>query len=143
MQMENAASPAYLKTYGMPQSLADLAQHRLVNYTPKLTSNDAGWEYFDAAANAYRSVPMQAAVAVNGTDAYQAAALAGLGIIQAPSLGLRSAFERGLLIPVMPAFTACPMPVSLLYANRQLAPRVQAVMAWLADIVVPYLIEES
>ncbi|HEY4317282.1 MAG TPA: LysR family transcriptional regulator [Herbaspirillum sp.] len=141
MQMENAASPAYLKQYGTPHTLADLARHRLVHYTPRLTSNDAGWEYFDVAAGAYRMLPMQALVTVNGTDAYQAAALAGLGIIQAPTLGLRKQFEQGLLVPVMPEFTACPMPVSLMYANRrQLAPRVQAVMAWLAEITTPYLI---
>jgi DNA-binding transcriptional LysR family regulator len=144
MQMANAASPAYLKERGVPQSLEDLARHRLVHYTPRLTANDAGWEYFDATAGAYRLLPMQAMVTVNGTDAYQAAALAGLGIIQAPTLGLRKLFEQGLLAPVMPAFTACPMPVSLLYAHRrQLAPRVQAVMVWLAEIVGPYLIEAS
>ncbi|RXZ30991.1 LysR family transcriptional regulator [Oxalobacteraceae bacterium CAVE-383] len=142
MQMENAASPAYLKEYGVPHTLADLARHRLVHYTPRLTANDAGWEYFDAAENACRILPMQAMVTVNGTDAYQAAALAGLGIIQAPTLGLRKAFAEGSLVPVMPEFTACPMPVSLLYAHRrQLAPRVQAVMAWLGEVVVPYLIE--
>ena len=140
MQMENAASPAYLEEHGTPKTLADLARHRLVHYTPSLSTQDAGWEYFDAAAGAYRFHPMRAMVTVNGTDAYQAAALAGLGIIQAPSLGLRKAFAQGTLVPVMPKFAARPMPVSLLYAHRrQLAPRVQAVMAWLTEVVTPYL----
>jgi DNA-binding transcriptional LysR family regulator len=144
MRMANAASPAYLKERGVPHTLDDLARHRLVHYTPRLTANDAGWEYFNASENAYRILPMQAMVTVNGTDAYQAAALAGLGIIQAPTLGLRKLFEQGSLVPILPAFTACPMPVSLLYAHRrQLAPRVQAVMAWLAEIVAPQLIEAS
>lgn len=140
LRMENAASPAYLEKHGTPKKLADLARHRLVHYAPSLSTQDAGWEYFDAGAGAYRFHAMQAMVTVNGTDAYQAAALAGLGIIQAPSLGLRKAFAAGTLVPVMPKFTACPMPVSLLYAHRrQLAPRVQAVMAWLTDVVTPYL----
>lgn len=47
MQMANAASPIYLREHGAPQTLADLARHRVVHYTPRLTSNDAGWEYFD------------------------------------------------------------------------------------------------
>lgn len=126
MPMANAASPAYLEKYGVPHSLADLARHRIVFYTPRLTSHEAGWEYFNAASGAYQTFPMAASVMVNGTDAYQAGALAGLGMIQAPVLGLQRLFDRGLLVPVLPELTACPMPVSLLYANRrQLAPRVR------------------
>jgi hypothetical protein len=42
----------------------------------------------------------------------------------------------------MPGFTASPMPVSLLYANRRhLAPRVEAVMAWLTTLITPYLVD--
>lgn len=140
MQMSNAASPAYLAEYGVPTTLADLAQHRVVHYTPSLTLSDALWEYVDRSDDAYKTLPMSAAISVNGTDAYQAAALAGLGIIQAPSLGMERLFAQGLLVPLMPDFTASPMPVSLLYANRrQLAPRVQAVMAWLEAVLKPYL----
>ena len=144
MQMSNAASPAYLSEHGAPQTLADLARHRVVHYTPKLTSNDAGWEYLDRADDVYKTLPMPSVVSVNGTDAYQAAALAGLGLIQAPTLGLQRPLAQGSLVLVMPGFTARPMPVSLMYANRrQLAPRVQAVMSWLTDILMPYLIDTS
>lgn len=140
MHRSNAASPAYLRAYGTPQTLADLAGHRVVNYTPSLTSNDAGWEYFDHNTNAYRMLSMHTIVSVNGTDAYQAAALAGLGIIQAPTQGLQRPVADGTLVLVMPDFTARPMPVCLLYANRrQLAPRLQAVMGWLTEILMPYL----
>ncbi|MGS0744235.1 LysR substrate-binding domain-containing protein [Glaciimonas sp. GG7] len=144
MQMSNAASPAYLREHGTPQTLADLAWHRVVHYTPKLTSNEAGWEYFDRADDAYKTQPMQAAVTVNGTDAYQAAALAGLGLIQAPTLGMQRLLDQGALVLVLPEHTACPMPVSLLYANRrQLAPRVQVVMTWLTALLTPYLIASA
>ncbi|MES3023217.1 MAG: LysR family transcriptional regulator [Pseudomonadota bacterium] len=140
LQMSNVASPAYLARHGTPHTLADLAGHRLVNYSSKLTSNDAGWEYFDSAEGVYKTLPMPAGVAVNGTDAYQAAALAGLGLIQAPTSGVRRLLAQGSLVSVMPAFSAPPMPVSLLYANRrQLAPRVQAVMDWMTAILTPYL----
>jgi DNA-binding transcriptional LysR family regulator len=142
MHMSNAASPAYLAARGTPHTLADLAGHRVVHYTPGLTSSNAGWEYFDRDAGAYKILAMPAALSVNGTDAYQAAALAGLGMIQAPTLGLGRLFERGALVPVMPGFTASPMPVSLLYANRRhLAPRVEAVMAWLTTLITPYLVD--
>lgn len=144
MQMSNAASPAYLREHGTPQTLADLAQHRVVHYTHRLTAHDAGWDYFDKTANAYKTQPMSAVVCVNGTDAYQAAALAGLGLIQAPTLGLQQLLAKGDLVLVMPDFTAAPMPVSLLYANRhQLAPRVLAVMDWLTRLLTPYLLSEQ
>jgi DNA-binding transcriptional LysR family regulator len=144
MRMANAASPAYLRAHGTPQSLADLAQHRIVHFAQTLSPNDAGWEYFDAAQGRYRMQPVRATVTVNGTDAYNAAAVAGLGLIQAPLGGLQPCFAAGSLVEVMPAFTARPMPVSLVYLNRrQLAPRVLAVMDWLAQLLAPYFVEDG
>lgn len=144
MHMSNAASPAYLRQHGVPRTLDDLAGHRLVHYAPALTAADAGWDYLDQADGHYKTLPMPAALTVNGTDAYQAAAIAGLGIIQAPTLGLRRLLDSGSLALVMPEWTAAPMLVSLLYANRrQLAPRVQAVMTWLSDVLKPYLLESQ
>lgn len=139
MRMANAASPAYLRAHGTPRTLDDLAQHRLVHFAQTLSANDAGWEYLDRADDTYRLQPMSATVTVNGTDAYQAAALAGLGLIQAPVAGLEERVAAGDLVLVMPEFNARPMPVSLLYAHRhQLAPRVLAVMDWLTEIAAPY-----
>jgi DNA-binding transcriptional LysR family regulator len=127
-----------LKAHGTPATLADLAQHRIVHYAAKLGTQGAGWEYEEAGVP--RLHPMRSTVVVNGTDAYQAACLAGLGFIQAPSFGARPLVEQGLLVEVMPQFAAPPMPVSLLYPNRrQLAPRVQAVLNWLAQVVEPQL----
>jgi len=144
MRMANAASPAYLQAHGTPRTLADLASHRIVHFAQTLSPNDAGWEYFDAAQGRYSMQPMRSLVTVNGTDAYNAAAIAGLGLIQAPVGGLRPCFAEGSLVQVMPAFTARPMPVSLVYVNRrQLAPRVLAVMNWLTELLAPYFVADS
>ena len=115
-----------------------------MHFAQTLSPNDAGWEYFDAAQGRYRMQPMRSIVTVNGTDAYNAAAVAGLGLIQAPIGGLLPCFAAGSLVQVMPAFTARAMPVSLVYVNRrQLAPRVLAVMNWLTEILAPYFAEDS
>jgi DNA-binding transcriptional LysR family regulator len=144
MRMTNAASPAYLAAHGTPMALADLARHRVVHYTPRLSAHNAGWEYVDPLDGTHKLYPMAAALTVNGTDAYQAAALAGLGIIQAPTVGLRHLLAAGTLVAVLPAFCAPPMPVSLLYAHRRnLAPRIEAVMAWLAELLTPYLGDDA
>jgi DNA-binding transcriptional LysR family regulator len=144
MRMANAASPAYLQAHGTPHTLADLARHRIVHFAQTLSPNDAGWEYFDAVQGRYRMQPVRSMVTVNGTDAYNAAAVAGLGLIQAPLGGLLPCFEAGSLVQVMPAFAARAMPVSLVYVNRrQLAPRVLAVMNWLTELLSPYFAEDS
>ena len=144
MRMANAASPGYLAAHGMPRRLADLASHRVVHYDQRLGAAGAGWEYVERPGGAVKFLPMASTLTVNSTDAYQAAAIAGLGIIQAPTIGLQPAVDKGALVLVMPKHTARPMPVSLLYANRrQVPPRVQAVMAWLTEILTPYLVEPA
>jgi len=133
------ASPAYLRVHGTPRTLEDLATHRLVHYMPSLNAQGAAWEYVDAQGQR-RTLPMQAQVTVNGTDAYQVAALAGLGLIQAPALGTDPLVASGQLVEVLPAYRAPSLPVSLMLPHRrQLAPRVQAVMAWLTQVIAPLL----
>ena len=140
LRMRNLASPAYLARHGTPRALADLAGHRVVHYAPTLSAQDAGWDYRDPGDGTPRTLPMRAALTVNGTDAYQAAALAGLGLIQAPAIGTQALVEEGALVEVLPDFAAPPLPVSLLYPHRrQLAPRVQAVLAWLSQVLAPYV----
>jgi DNA-binding transcriptional LysR family regulator len=139
LPMRNVASPAYLRAHGTPRTLADLANHRVVHYMPSLNAQGAAWEYVDADGQR-RTIPMRAHVTVNGTDAYQAAALAGLGLVQSPMLGTDDLVARGELVDVLPGFRAAPMPVSLMLPHRrQLAPRVQAVMAWLTQVIAPHL----
>jgi DNA-binding transcriptional LysR family regulator len=70
--------------------------------------------------------------------------VAGLGLIQVPVLGMQRLVDAGLLVGVMPGFLAAPMPVSLLYPHRrQLAPRVQAALNWITQVVEPYLTDAS
>jgi DNA-binding transcriptional LysR family regulator len=139
LPMRNVASPAYLRAHGTPRTLDDLAGHRVVHYMPSLNAQGAAWEYVDADGRR-RSLPMRAHVTVNGTEAFQAAALAGLGLIQAPMMGTDALVASGDLIDVLPGFRAPALPVALMLPHRrQLAPRVQAVMAWLTAIVSPLL----
>ena len=139
LPMRNVASPAYLAAHGTPRSLADLARHHVVHYMPSLNAQSAAWDYVDADGQ-LRSLPMRARVTVNGTEASQGAALAGLGLIQAPVFGTEALIATGELVEVLPGFVAPAMPVSLMLPNRrQLAPRVQAVMAWLTQVISPIL----
>jgi DNA-binding transcriptional LysR family regulator len=135
------ASPAYLAKHGMPQSPHDLDTHRLVGYAPVLGTRPESFEYVDKEGNVQqREMPL--ALVVNNSEAYQAACLAGLGLIQAPDAGLREPLRRGELVEVLPDWRAEPMPVSLLYAHRRHLPRrVQAFMLWLAELLRPHLMD--
>lgn len=138
MAMCNLASPAYLSQHGTPHTLADLAQHQIIHYASKLGTQGAGWEYQIGPKRVVE--PMRCALVVNGADAYEAACVAGLGLIQAPAHGVQTLVNQGLLVKVMPDVTAAPMPVSLLYPHRKhMAPRVSACVNWLAQVIEPYL----
>jgi DNA-binding transcriptional LysR family regulator len=83
---------------------------------------------------------MAGAITVNNAEAYAAACLAGLGIIQVPVLGVRQWLTSGELQEVLPQHPAPAMPLHLLYANRRnLSKRVRVVMDWLAVVVTDYM----
>ncbi len=138
MAMVNCASPAYLAAFGMPLVPADLTTHRLVHYAHTLGAKPDGFDYLEGGQ--VRTQPMAGSITVNNADAYQAACLAGLGIIQVPEVAVRELVAQGLLQTVLPDYDPGAMPLTLLYANRRNLPaRVRLVMDWLAEAVQQYL----
>ncbi|NEX61252.1 LysR family transcriptional regulator [Noviherbaspirillum galbum] len=137
-ELVNCASPAYLARHGLPRTPAELHSHFLVDYAPGLAGRPALFEYMEGGARRTCEVP--AALAVNNSDAYQAACLAGLGIIQAPRAGMIDLLAQGRLVSLLEDFQAPPMPVTLLYSSRRhLSKRVRCFMDWLAGVLQPYL----
>ncbi len=135
----NLASPAYLAAHGMPQTLDDLARHRLVHYATRLGTRSRGFEVQEP-GGAVRHVQMAGCVTVNNSEAYAAACQAGLGLIQAPLVALRAAFDAGELVEVLPHWRAPALPVTLLYAHRRhVPPRLRVFMDWLAEVLAPHL----
>jgi DNA-binding transcriptional LysR family regulator len=103
--------------------------HRLVHYVATLGTKPDGFEYFDG--ERYRTMRVDGGIIVDSADAYVAACLAGLGIIQAPLVGVREELKKRRLVEVLPRHRAEPMPVSLVYPHRRnLARRVQAFIDW-------------
>lgn len=131
LAMTNCASPDYLRRYGTPRTPADLDRHLLVHYSLTL-GEEPTFEYRDGAR--YRNLTMRALVTVNNTDAYTAAGLAGLGIVQVPRYGVLERVKRGELVEILPAFTCAPLDVSLVHAHgKQVPKRVRAVMDWISS----------
>lgn len=141
-QLINCVSPSYVATYGIPKSLEDLAQHKLVHYVSVLGGKSDGFEYVDELTSTTKYIAMEGALIVNNAEAYLSACLAGLGIIQVPENGatVRPYIDSGQLIEILPSYCSAPMPVSLLYANRRHLPkRVQAFMNWMIEVIKPTL----
>jgi DNA-binding transcriptional LysR family regulator len=138
MPMVNCASPGYLAIHGIPAAPADLVTHRLVHYVPTLGARPDGFDY--RVGDTTITQPMQGSVTVNNADAYTAACVAGLGLIQVPEVAVRELLAQGRLQAVLPDFRASPLPLTLLYANRRNLPaRVRVVMDWLTLVIQQYL----
>src|SRR5579864_8710766 len=64
------------------------------------------------------TLQLPGALHVNSAQTYEAAALAGLGLIQAPLLGIGRYLDSGALVEIMPEFRRRALAVSLVVAHR-------------------------
>lgn len=130
----NCVSPSYAEKFGIPQTLPELAHHKLIEYSHTLGNIDAQFEYTEDGK--VKQLSMPSSLAVNGTDAYLKACLSGLGIAQIPVIGVESFIQQGQLMAILPEYEAAPMPVSLLYPSRRLPPkRLVVFMTWLHTLI--------
>ena len=140
MKMCNLASPAYLRQYGVPLSLDELARHRILHYANNLRHEDAVLRY--VRDGAVRTVPMRSALAVNSGAFLQAACVQGLGIMQMSVPTCQRLIDSGALVEILPELTPPPLQVSLLLPHRRhIAPRVEAVLNWIIQVARPHMLE--
>lgn len=144
LAMMNAASPAYLAARGTPQTPDELVTqgHELVHYSQTWADRRPRFDWVDAEGRAH-SLHLPARVSVNHTDAYEVAALASLGLVQAPRVGMRAAVAAGRLVRVLPGHEPAPLPVQLVMSQRRHTPRrVRVFMDWLAALLDAHLADD-
>lgn len=142
----NCVSPEYLERYGIPNALEDLARHQLIHYASNFGGKPVGFEYQIHTQNKVQNKfqEISGSITVNNSDAYQAACLAGLGIIQAPEIGLRELIKQGKLVTILSDYVAEPMPISLIYANRRHLPkRTQRFMHWVMELMQSHTLQSK
>ncbi|MBJ9959671.1 LysR family transcriptional regulator [Acinetobacter nosocomialis] len=128
--MVNCASADYLEQYGIPKQLEDLSQHKLINYAGAVGEKQGVFVYSGG------TVMMDSALSVNNTEAYIAAANAGLGIIQLPYYDVQDKIEQGILVEVLSAYSAPSLPLNILYPNRSYIPkRLEVFMNWVGEVL--------
>ena len=141
LRMVNVASSAYLARHGVPQSVEDLTrqEHRMIHYSRTLGAKSYGWE--DPASNGrYATVHLPGALHVNSVQTYEAAGVAGLGLIQAALLGVRHHLEAGALVEVLPDLRPEPLEMAFVVAHRSnLSRRVCTFITWATEVLSPYL----
>lgn len=138
----NCASREYLSRHGVPHTPDQLLTqaHRLVGYAASetATSDSNTFDYRSEGVLQRLELPCQ--VLVNSAENYIACCEAGLGIIQVPRYDVLAQLRDGTLVELLPAFTAEPLDVSILYPHRQnRPPRVDAFIAWFRELMCPHL----
>lgn len=133
LRQVTCASPAYLRKYGEPKSLAELSEHRAVNYVSRTTAKLFPFEFM--VDGELQEVSIEGALSVFGAEIYSASAVAGLGIIQCPHYRMAELIEQGVMREILQETPPPLMPVSVLYQqNRHMSPRVRVFVDWLAEI---------
>lgn len=135
----NCASHAYLREFGIPEKLEDLARgHWTVGYASPTTGRELPWEC--EAAEGEQPITVSSQVIVNNVESYIACCRAGLGLIQVPRFDVQYLLDRGELAEVMPSCRAESMAISAVYPHRrQRTRRLIAFVEWFEALIQPHL----
>ena len=131
----SVATPDYLRRHGTPQHPNELEQpgHNLVRYFSPRTGRLMGHDFSKDGERIELSGPYR--VAVNESNAYLEAALAGLGVAQLVTFMAEPYLANGQLVQVLPDWKIEPVPVYVVYPpNRHLSAKVRSFVDWAADL---------
>lgn len=129
------ASPVYLATHGTPKHPRELEspQHSLVHYFSSRTGRPFPVDF--SRDGERHEIQGHYQLSVNDGNAYLAAGLAGLGIIQAPTFMLLKHLRTGQLQRILPDWNTDPLPVWVVYPpNRHVSTRLRVFVDWVVEI---------
>lgn len=123
------ASPAYLAHAGTPARPEDLTRHACLGYAYLTTGSD--WRF--RGADGPITVRIDAAMSANNGDVLRHMALAGLGIILAPTFIVGDDLRDGRLVPLLADWADADTGIYAVYPHsRHLSPKVRALVDFLA-----------
>ena len=131
-KMVTCAAPAYLQTFGAPETLEALRAHRGVSFLSGQNHRPLPWQFSQDGTD--QSYIDRQGIVVNESNAYVQCGVAGFGVLQAPGITLDKYLADGSLVEVLKQYRPRPRPVSVLYPSRtHLAPQVNAFVDWLSQ----------
>jgi LysR family transcriptional regulator, regulator for bpeEF and oprC len=122
------ASPEYLEKHGAPARIDDLKSHRCINYVYP-NGRPRQWQF--ETTDGRIDVDIDAHMLINDGESVIQAAVAGLGIIQAPHVLAACMLDLGKLEPIMTDTVSTGKSVWIVYPQKKhLSARVQAFIEW-------------
>jgi len=123
-----AASPAYLKARGTPETPADLASHAAI--VGPAGTNAGTWSFQKDGQSV--SVRINSRLTVSFNDAAVAAAVAGIGVVTTALWGCRAELASGSLIQLLPHWKMGEVEVHGMYTPGRLPkPSARALVEYL------------
>lgn len=133
MGFVTCASTAYLNRFGRPTHPSDLERHRCINFFSSKTGKLYAWDFNRDGERIEINPP--GLISVNDSNAYLAAGMAGLGILQMGEGGIRPYIASGQFEVLLPDWTTDPLPVHVVYPqNRHLSAKVRVFVEWIAEL---------
>jgi LysR family transcriptional regulator for bpeEF and oprC len=133
MGFVTCASTAYLNRFGRPSHPSDLERHRCINFFSSKTGKFYAWDFNRDGERIEINPP--GLISVNDSNAYLAAGMAGLGILQMGEGAIRPYIASGQFEVLLPDWTTDPLPVHVVYPqNRHLSAKVRVFVEWIAEL---------
>jgi DNA-binding transcriptional LysR family regulator len=134
LEFVTCATPGYLAAYGMPTHPSELdGPQRVVGYFSAGTGRLSPFQF--KRGDEHLELAGHYVVAVNDSNAYLAAGLEGLGIIQMPDFMIGPHLASGELVPVLEDWTSPSMPIYVVYPpNRRLSAKIRVFVDWMAEL---------
>lgn len=133
IKMTTCASQAYVEKQGIPNSLNELQYHRILNWINSDSRQIVPWEFETSSGPKEMSLP--GSLVLDNSEAYIAAGLAGLGLMQGMNIFLQPHINSGKLVEVLPDNLVPPRKLSLLYPHRNISLKVRVFAEWLEGLL--------
>ncbi|MBJ3816632.1 LysR family transcriptional regulator [Shimwellia pseudoproteus] len=133
IKMATCASPAYIAEHGKPETLADLQQHQALCWINSSSRQIMPW-WFQTSSGA-KEINLTGRLVLDNSEAYLAAGLAGLGVMQGMYFFFKPHLDSGQLVEILPGYPAHARKLSLLYPHRHLSHKVRVFAEWLEDLL--------
>ena len=131
------AAPSYLARYGRPQHPHQLRQHHIVSYFARRFGENFSWNFTGYGERI--ELALEGPLAVNDSEAYLEAGLAGLGIVQMAAFIFADPSHTGRLQRILEDWTIDALPLYLMYpANRHLSAKVRVFVEWVSALIEAY-----
>lgn len=133
VEFTTCATSGYLARHDRPKHPNDLAGHRCITYFSGKAGKLLPWN-FNKGGERIELKP-DGFVALNDSEAYIEAGIAGLGVMQAATLWVREALASGALEHVLADWKPDALPICIMYPrSRQLSTKVRVFVEWIEEL---------